>query len=381
MKKFNKVNWQGKMKLLPDHFIQTENYYNEQINDIRSLIVDKFNFGLLPTDGEDSETGIRIREHITKHVEVSLYSCNAVTASGERIEYRVSGDNTPLSHTFSPQTEEERGGKSVGNWDVILSVDPYERKLTGELDPADDPPRHPDCEASFKLHVVPSDEVNLSAFGSHFVSIGKIRKEGERYKVDTNYIPPCMKMSSHPELKDYCMRFDSLLYSINKSSEEIIAKVYNKSHGNELATNIQKLSKITLQYITSVHFRLRNFGVSLHPVVITEQMSVLASRMYVGLICMPGGQKDELLKYFYEWNDVTPGTLEELLANTMEITYDHRNLRSVMVRLESFATVISELWDRLSKLEYIGQHKESLVVSVTGGQSRGEERKGYIIQD
>lgn len=73
-------------------------------------------------------------------MEVSLYSCNAVTASGERIEYRVSGDNTPLSHTFSPQTEEERGGKSVGNWDVILSVDPYERKLTGELDPADDPP-------------------------------------------------------------------------------------------------------------------------------------------------------------------------------------------------------------------------------------------------
>lgn len=381
MKKFNKVNWQGKMKLLPDHFIQTENYYNEQMNDIRSLIVGKFNFGLLPMVDENSRMGIRIREHITKHVEVSLYGCNAVTASGERIEYRISGDNTPLSHTFLPETEEKRRGKSIGNWDVILSVDPYERRPAGEPDPAENPPRHPDCEASFKLHVAPSDELDLSAPGSHFVTIGKIRKEGERYQVDNNYIPPCMKMSSHPALKDYGMRFDSLLYSINQSSKEIITKVYNKSHGNELADNIQKLATVTLEYISSIHFRLRNYGVSLHPVEMTEQMSALASRIYVGLICMPGGQKDELLKYFYEWNNVAPGTLEELLADTMEIEYDHRSLRPVMVRLESFATVISELWERLSKLEYIGQHKESLIVSVTGGRSKGEERKGYFIQD
>lgn len=380
MKRFKRVNWQGKMKISPTHFIQTENYYGEQMSDIRLMLVGRYNFGLLPMEVSDSQTGIQIQEYISNHVEVTLYNCNAITASGERIEY-IASDSSSLSQTFSPHMEERHSGKSIANWDVILTVNQYDRLPIGELDPAENPPRHPDCIGTLKLHVVPSDEINLAEFGSHFITIGKIRKEGERYTVDTNYIPPCCNMSSHIELKEYYMRFDSLLYSINKSSKDIVTKVYNRSQGSELGNNIQELSKIALRYISSIHFILRNYGVSLHPVQITEYLSTLASQMYVGLVCLPSVQKDELLKYFYEWSDVTPGALEELLSETMEITYDHRNLRSVMVRLESFITIISELWERLSKLEYIGQHKESLVVSATGGESRNSDRKGFFIQD
>ncbi|MEG0900420.1 MAG: hypothetical protein RSF40_12030, partial [Oscillospiraceae bacterium] len=234
MKKINRVNWQEKMKISASHFIQTENYYIEQMGDIRSMLVDRFNFGLLPMSTDDSRIDIQIREHISNHVEVILHNCNAVTASGERIEYFASPNSNPLSTTFSPLIEERRSGKSIANWDVILTVNQYERQPFGELNPTENPPRHPDCIGTLKLHVVPSDEINLAEFGSHFITIGKIRKEGERYAVDTNYIPPCCKMSSHAELRAYYMRFDSLLYSINKSSKDIVAKVYNRQQGSEL---------------------------------------------------------------------------------------------------------------------------------------------------
>lgn len=380
MKKHKLVNWQGQMRMAPAHFRQTEDYFIEGLNDVRSLFLQRHDYGLLPLTESDRDVEIRIREHLSNHVEVNLYCCNAVTASGERIDFNLSENEMPLSKNFSPQQDRDNRGREIQHWDVILAVDPYVRVATGELDPQEEPPRHPDCDSLYKLHIVPSDELNLSAFGSHFLTIGKIRKEGDRYLVDQNYIPPCRTMSSHPELVHYCKHFDSLLYDLRKSSQNIISKVNDRSNGSELAVNIRAMSETIFAYIASIHFRLKNFGTSIQPVVMTEYISNLASRCYVSLICLPGIQKDELLKYFYEWSDVMPGSFEELMAGTMEIEYEHNNLRAVMVRLETFIVTLNELWEHLSRLEYIGQHKESLVVSVSGG-NRGEERRGFMVSD
>lgn len=105
----------------------------------------------------------------------------------------------------------------------------------------------------------------------------------------------------------------------------------------------------------------------------------LASHSYVSLICLPSVQKDELLQYFYEWSNVTPGTFEEIISDTMELQYEHENLRAVMVRLETFVVMLSGLWERLSNLEYIGQHKESLIVSVREASGRKEPKRSYFV--
>lgn len=381
MKKFNRINWQGGMKVSPEHFIQTENYHIEQMGDLRRQVVGRFGFGLLPIAEVGLQAGIQIQEHVTNQVEVKLNHCNAITASGERISYQVGADNIPLSKRFSPQTEENSNGKSTGHWQVILGFDPYERTPIGELDPAENPPRHPHCEGTLKLHIVSSAETDLSRYASHFITIGKIRKEGQRYVVDNNYIPPCCTMSAHEELKGYESTFNRLLLNINTSSKEIIAKVHNRAQGSNLANDIQELSRLSLSYISSIYFRLSNYGVHQHPIDCAEQLSTLASTLYVGLLSLPSVRKDELLKYFYEWSGVAPGSLEELLISTMELKYDHRDIRSVMVKLEHFIKVIEELWDKLSRLEYIGQRKESLVVSASGGQQREEERRGFFVSE
>ena len=107
----------------------------------------------------------------------------------------------------------------------------------------------------------------------------------------------------------------------------------------------------------------------------------LASLCHTRLGCLPSVRKDELLKYFYEWSGVTPGSFEELLAETMEMEYTHERLRSVMVTLEAFTTTLSDLWEHLSRLEYIGQHKENFIISVRGGEERDEKKHGFMVSD
>ena len=70
-----------------------------------------------------------------------------------------------------------------------------------------------------------------------------------------------------------------------------------------------------------------------------------------------------MLRYFYEWNDITPGNFTELLTQSLEIVYDHHDIRSVMELINNFLSMFSGLWIKLSTLEYIGQQKENIVVA------------------
>jgi hypothetical protein len=76
-----------------------------------------------------------------------------------------------------------------------------------------------------------------------------------------------------------------------------------------------------------------------------------------------GAEREELLKYFYEWKDVTPGNFEELLAKSIEIIYNHHDIQSAMQTIDEFLKVLIALWNKLSSLEYIGQRKENIVVA------------------
>lgn len=369
------------MAITPKHFVQTENYFIEELSESRSVFISKNNFGLLPLKNRDQQTGIQIREHISNHVEVTLYNCNAITASGEHIYFNPGVNEPSLSKVYSIDQKDNDSNHDNQAWDVILSVDPYTRIVTGEIDPMEEPPRHPDSEPMYKLHIVASAQINVSTFGAHFLTIGKMRRLGDRYIVDVNYIPPCRNMSSHPDLIDYFKRYENMFFSLRKASRNIITKVNDRSATNELAFNIRLLSEEVLRYLMSIHFNLKNTGADITPIVMTESICTLAAHCYTNLLCLPGVQKDELLKYFFEWSDVTPGSFQELLSSTMELEYEHLNIRSVMVRLETFLTTLADLWDRLSRLEYIGQHKESLVVSVSGGNNDTLSRRGFIISD
>jgi hypothetical protein len=111
------------------------------------------------------------------------------------------------------------------------------------------------------------------------------------------------------------------------------------------------------------------------PVEIAGYFSTLAHTCFISFNFISKAEKEELLKYFYEWSDITPGSFEELLSDTLSIIYDHNNIRSSMIQMNSFLQVLSGLWVRLSALEYIGQHKENIVISERSYQQETKKKE------
>lgn len=187
-------------------------------------------------------------------------------------------------------------------------------------------------------------------------------------------------MNSHPELRDYYTVFGNMFRSLENYSKLIVAKIHNRGNSSGLAADIMLLCREMLRYIAPIQFGYNNKGLWYAPVDVLECISGLAHVMYASLSFVSGPQKEEVLKYFYEWSDVTPGSFEELLTATLEMAYDHTDIRSSMIRANSFMYTVTELWERLSTLEYIGQHKENIVVSErTSGSVPGQNKSWSII--
>jgi glutaredoxin 2 len=118
-----------------------------------------------------------------------------------------------------------------------------------------------------------------------------------------------------------------------------------------------------LDYLAQVFFNYRNFGYQESPAHLAGYFSKLAHVFFTGIKLIEAKEREEMLKYFYEWRDVTPGNFEELLARTIELIYDHQDIYASMSLIEEFLKVVAALWKKLSTLEYIGQRKENIVVA------------------
>jgi hypothetical protein len=376
MFKHKLVNWTGTMSLSDKHFRQTENFFLAAIADMAKLGLHNFNYGLLPSrSGSNIYNGIRVNEHVTGRIEVQLYNCNAITASGFRVYYDADEAGKALVKDYAPSEDKNIRNRDIRQWDIILSVDPFDRTPVGNPDPDEAPPRHPDAESAYALYVMPAGDINTMEFGRHHLTIGRVRKDGDRFSVDTQYIPPSTSMSAHPELSDYYHSFATMFSSIEKSSKTILEKIHERNNKSELALNVQAVCHDVLRYISRIYFDFRNRGRVAPPIETVNYISSMAHTVYIALSFLTSKQKEEMLKYFYEWTDFAPGAFDELLSSTLDIIYEHNDLRAMMVRSEHFLRTFSSLWERLARLEFIGQHKDNIIVS-----ERGPEKKAGVVE-
>lgn len=382
IKELKLVNWIEGMDVSDKHLVQLEDYFIGSMADNRSIALTTYNYGLLPSpDGRGVSSEFEISETVTGKVEIRLMRCNALTAGGSRIAFNP-GKTGYLIYTHSFEATENRIKNEVEYWDVILTVDPFKRIPCGIPDDEATPPRHPDVSEEYRLSISPSGKIDKDQLGFYHLVIGRIRQKTGRFEVDTNFIPPCSKMNSHEELLHYYQRFGIYMNDIERASKVIIAKIRNRSENSPMAEHICSICEDIMRYIGSIYFTYRNQGRELAPVEIVNYFSTLAHICFNSLNFINKTEKEELLKYFYEWSDVTPGSFDDLLATTLAIIYEHNSIRNVMVQVESFLGTFSELWLKLSTLEYIGQHKENIVVSERFYQKETVKSKsGWTILD
>lgn len=379
------VNWVDGMKISRRHFTETDNSVADMLRDQASVYLTKYNFGLMPPyHGQKVSTDFEITEKTNHDIEVRLKSCNAITAGGCRI------DIAPLEyadHLILNYSTEQVGANSQkqkaapASLAVILSVNPFEKAPAGQPDPEEVPLRHPSAGKTYRLMVVPSDQVNAYDLGSHHLVIGKLHLTAGHYAIDHQYIPPCTAVTSHPRLIEYYEKFSAILNSLQLNALKILQKIAAKDNQTDIALSIKLLSEKLLDYISMIYFQYRNLDHQHPPVVMVRYFSTIANIFYTSISFLGGRKAEELLKYFYEWKDVTPGNFEELLSNTIELVYDHHNIEGAMGQVERLMKVLDALFKELSLLEYIGQRKENIVVAEKRTLQQPETKRGWTLLD
>ncbi|WP_462267401.1 hypothetical protein [Mucilaginibacter sp.] len=359
--KYKPVNWVDGMKIASHHFVSTDNFIQDSIRDSNSIALHTNNFGLLPPFyGSQTALDVNIAARASSHVQVSLKQCNAITAEGMRIH--IAPESFNQGYTFEHYFSTEQGpADGVETYYVILSVNPFERVPAGNPDPEEVPLRYPAVDRQYTITILPASQINSR--NNQYLEIGRFTRTNGSIIVDSTYIPPCTSVLSHPGLIAYYENFSNQLNEFQLLSFRIIDKITSKDSISPIGRNVKLLCDKMLDFIAGIFFTYRNIAYQQPPIFLVGYFSEMAHLFFSTIKSIAGAEREELLKYFYEWRDVTPGNFEELLARLIEVVYNHHDIHASMQSVDDFLKVMVALWNKLSSLEYIGQRKENIVVA------------------
>lgn len=358
--KYKAVNWIDGMKISSDHFVQTDNFILDLIRDSNSLTLNNINFGLLPPfNGDSTSLGIQITERASNHLQIKIKQCNAITAEGYRIHIATEalGQELVFDHYFGADPLSD----AVETFFIILTVNPHERVASGKPDAEEIPLRYPEVDTFYGITILPAAQISTK--NNQYLEVGKFTRSAAGLQLITDYIPPSATILSHADLIRYYELFSNQLNELQLLSFRIIDKITSKDTISPIGRNVKMLCDKMLDFIARIYFRYRNEAHQQPPIVLVGYFSEMAHIFFSSVKSIGGNEREELLKYFYEWKDVTPGNFEELLARLIEVVYNHHDIRSSMIVVDEFLRVITALWNKLSTLEYIGQRKENIVVA------------------
>lgn len=374
--RFKSINWVNGMKLSSDHFTLNDLYLQDFVRDAVSLNLNNSNYGFLPPfAGYKSSHDIEIIEKATNHIEVRVRYCNAVTPEGCHIDIPQAEHTDMLVHNHYFGQSDPR------NYAILLVVSPFNRVPAGIPNPEESPIRYPELSKSYSIAVLPESEVSSQSTDSYFLTIGQVYYENGRLLINHGYIPPSSTITSHPTLIRYYESLSILLNDMQLACFKIIDKTGGRDNITPLGKNIRLISEKIVDYIAGLFYEYRNLAHRQPPVVMVGYFSSLAHIFFTAIKLIDPREREELLKYFYEWKDVTPGNFEELLAKTIELVYDHKQISHSMLMVSEFMNVMVALWNKLSGLEYIGQRKENIVVAEQQVVQQVQAKKTWTLLD
>ncbi|MCK9156985.1 MAG: hypothetical protein M0P12_12985 [Paludibacteraceae bacterium] len=358
--RFLSVNWMQGMSVSSSHFIDTENYLLERILQNMSLVQGSFMYGLLPETNDQSSLSLLLRGVGNRSILV-LESFRCLLPGGCLLLLDDLGESVSCPCETEGEVSEE-------GWDVVLSVSPFDRNPCGTPDLQETPPRYPFVEPTYKLGIVARTKKEPNKYGPYAVVIGLLRKKESTYVLDSNYIPPSLTMSSQCELQSYMDSFSSRISVINETVGIVMEKAMSQSNRSQIMDCVLLVCKELKRNISSFYFHWRNNAYNLSPYQITEILSGLANAVLTSFSFLPKKDKEEMLKYFYEWNGVSPSSFEQMLEEVVNKPYNHNRIRQSLLGVDGVIQTLEELFVSLSHLDFVGQHKENIVISVSEKQ-------------
>lgn len=351
------VNWIDGMKINKNHFLEVQNFVSDSIRDSIGIHTSMINYGLLPV-AEPIKMNLIIDNH--KLLRIKVEECHAITPNGSRIDIGTS-ESLSLSIPY-PETVRELKENESAVLLACISVNHFKRTPYGEPDPEENPPRYPYTHPEYSLNLIPEDELkNTIGFGANYLTIGKILVNAGESKIDDNYIPPSISVSSHQKLQELYTEIDRFYGQIELYSVQIAQKIHSKKQSTDLAMMMERMSDKTLNYLGTEINRLRWMSPHTPPANMLLSVVALARVLKNFIDARSGAGKEELLNYFAEWCNVSQGDFEMIFSETINTDYNHNQMDIVIAKITRFMKTLEDLFSILSRLDYIGKKRDGSI--------------------
>lgn len=372
------VNWIDGMKINKNLFIETDLANIDAIRDAVSIGLNDFSYGLLPSEKGNESLSLDLIDTRANCFKLKINLCRAVTIGGCRIEILKSSSELTITQDIKDM-DGGKGAKSIV-FDLVLTVNPYERKPYGQPNAEESPLRYPFTTSNYKIQLVPSDQLSNYDVGNFSLTLGRIVLKGDEYTFDSKYIPPCTSINSHASLINYYRKLGSSLNTIEENCTKIIQKIVSKGQATALANNVKMLCEKILYYISDIFFQYRMLSLQKPPIFLIDFFIRMANQVRVLNDCYPEKEKEEMLNYFTEWTELTAGNFDNMLNDLVFHDYDHRNINNSMQKVENFVLIIDNLMNKLSSLDLIGKRKErDIFVREKSNATKPEGKKGWSL--
>ena len=356
------VHWMDGMKMNKNHFIAHDNALTAQVAQTCSGLLNRYNYGLLPNHKGNADYKLFVSTDNQQQVQIRLQSCRAITSGGHMVQIdddtaaAADGMGTAIPQLSLPFNELK--GRS-SEYLVILSVDPFNRVPYGDADPAEMPPRRPYTLPAYTLGLMPAGEAGAHMIGQFQLPVGKLTVMDQKVMLDDNYVPPCVSMSSHPDLIELHAEVEQFYGKMELHAVHIIQKVLQKKQQNEMALIVEKLCENIAHFTAS---QLANFKlIYLHqpPVFMINSLASFARLLKNTLDFYTGSGKEELINYCIEWCDIKQGELEAAIISLANHPYEHLNINASIEKAAEFTRRLDRLFSSLARLDYIGKRKDT----------------------
>ncbi|REC43733.1 hypothetical protein [Chryseobacterium sp. 5_R23647] len=372
------INWVDGMKVSQRHLNDQDNFLIDTIRDGNSLGITNYNYGLLPLSNEFTDKTIfDVHNTATNDVQLFIKNCSAVTLAGYRLELkdrRVSVKSLAKSLNLDENQMD-------GEYYILISVNPFDKVPFGDIDPEEIPPRHPNAHANYHIELLPVSSLNSNHSGGNYLVVGKVDFKGNIAQVNTNFIPPCTSIQSHPVLIDYYNGYAKSIGNLQQYAFKIIQKASHKNQNTSLALNVKALCTVLVDTFGDMYFQFRNIIPYQAPVFLIETFAKLALRMYNSTQVLVPGELEEMLNYSLEWSEIAPHTLLNQLSTVAETNYDHHNSGEPLLYISQMLRSLETIFAKLSELDYIGQRKENIIVNEQEVSSNTNPKRGWSVLD
>ena len=93
-----------------------------------------------------------------------------------------------------------------------------------------------------------------------------------------------------------------------------------------------------------------------------QAVNELANGLNSALQSLSETEREQLLQYFYEWTNVTPSEFITKIESLTKLMYDHTNINQSLQTAGALVTLLSNMFHKMSELEYIGMVRENIIV-------------------